>query len=210
MEAQSRPRLNTLVIAAALTMFLMQQGCFSYARLLGAGAKTRFSTTEFIKVSCSKTSYPTLCFNSLSRHASLIQTSPVLLAGAALNVTLDAALSTSTMMHKLSKTHGMTPREVGAMKDCVEELSDSVDELRKSIDEMGQLRRKPPNLGLLLNDIQTWVSAALTDETTCSDGFAGKVMNGNVKIAVRSQIVTIAHLTSNALALVNKLASILV
>lgn len=189
-------------LATALAFLL---GFFSYASL-GAHADTRFSN-EFIRTSCRMTTYPRLCFNSLSRHANLIQTSPKLLAGAALNVTLGAALSTSAMMLRLSQTHGMTPREVGAMKDCMEELADSIDELRRSTEEMGQLRRTA-NFGLLMNDIQTWVSAALTDETTCSDGFAGKAMNGNVKSAVRGQILTIAHLTSNALALVNKLASI--
>lgn len=97
----------------------------------------------------------------------------------------------------------MTPREIGAMRDCIEELSDSVDQLRNSMAEMAQLRGS--NFALTMNDIQTWVSAALTDDDTCMDGFAGKVMNGNSKIAVRERIVNVAHMTSNALALINSL-----
>ncbi|XVF08440.1 hypothetical protein REPUB_Repub07fG0003900 [Reevesia pubescens] len=159
------------------------------------------TSTEFIRTSCSSTTYPKLCFESLSTHASLIQTSPQLLAHSALNVTLSTAKSISTMMATLSKSHGLKPREVEAMQDCVEELSDTIDELRSSISEMGQI--KGSNFGLMINDIQTWVCAALTDENTCSDGFQGKNMNGNVKTAVRTKIVTIAHLTSNALALIN-------
>jgi hypothetical protein len=42
----------------------------------------------------------------------------------------------------------------------------------------------------------------MTDESTCSDGFAGNAMNGNLKRAVRGRIMNIAQLTSNALALV--------
>ncbi|KAI6672230.1 hypothetical protein NL676_000136 [Syzygium grande] len=163
--------------------------------------------TRFIRTSCSKTTYPRLCYTSLSSHASLVQTSPKLLAGAALTVTLDKARSTSAMMARLSRARGMKPREVGAMQDCIEELSSSVDELRRSIDEMGQLKRSS-NFGLIMNDVQTWVSAALTDENTCSDGFAGSMMNGNVKTVVRNEILTIAHLTSNALALINRYASL--
>ncbi|XVF08441.1 hypothetical protein REPUB_Repub07fG0004000 [Reevesia pubescens] len=110
------------------------------------------------------------------------------------------------MMATLSKSHGLKPREVEAMQDCVEELSDTIDELRRSISEMGQI--KGSNFGLMINDMQTWVSAALTDENTCSDGFQGNNMYGNVKTAVRTKIVTIAHLTSNALALINNYATL--
>ncbi|KAJ9164069.1 hypothetical protein P3X46_023684 [Hevea brasiliensis] len=161
---------------------------------------------EFIRTSCSTTTYPKLCYSSLSVQASKIQNSPRLLANAALNVTLASARSTSTMMQKLSQSHGMKPREVSAMQDCVEELSDTVDELRQSIGEMGEA--KGSNTKLMIGDIQTWVSAALTDESTCSDGFDGNTMNGNVKSAVRKQILKIAHLTSNALALINNYASL--
>ncbi|OMO98096.1 Pectinesterase inhibitor [Corchorus olitorius] len=164
------------------------------------------SSREFIRTSCTSTTYPKLCFDSLSIHAGLIQTSPQLLAHAALNVTLSTAKSTTAMMVTLSKRHGLAPREVEAMQDCMEEMTDTIDELRKSIKEMGQING--PNSALIINDIQTWVSAALTDESTCSDGFQGSNMNGSLKTAVRSKIVTIAHLTSNALALINNYASL--
>lgn len=165
------------------------------------------TNTQFIRTSCSKTTYPRLCYTSLSSHANLIQTSPKLLTSTALNVTLDKARSTSAMMVRLSRVQGMKPREVGAMQDCVEELSSSVDELRRSIHEMGQIKRSS-NFGLIMNDVQTWVSAALTDENTCSDGFTGSTMNGNTKTVVRNEILTIAHLTSNALALINRYAEL--
>ncbi|KAL5569971.1 hypothetical protein UlMin_026546 [Ulmus minor] len=165
------------------------------------------TTTEFIRTSCRETIYPRLCISSLSSHASKFQTSPQLIAGTALNVTLSSAKSTSSMMLKLSLSHGLKPKEIAAMKDCVEELSDSVDELRKSIGEMNELKRAH-DFKLMINDIQTWVSAALTDENTCTDGFQGKTMNGNLKIAVRNRIVNVAQLTSNALALINRYALI--
>ncbi|KAL3838862.1 hypothetical protein ACJIZ3_023453 [Penstemon smallii] len=169
-------------------------------------AATGATNTDFIKTSCSTTTYPTLCYSSLSSQASAIQQDPKLLAHAALSVSLDTASSTSVNIVKLSRAAGMTAREVGAMRDCVEELSDSVDQLRRSMAEMSQIRSS--NFGLMMNDIQTWISAALTDEDTCADGFAGKVMNGGVKTAVRQQILNIVHITSNALALVNSYAAL--
>ncbi|KAM7258283.1 hypothetical protein ACFE04_014024 [Oxalis oulophora] len=159
--------------------------------------------TEFIKTSCSLTIYPDLCFATLSTYAFKIQSNPKLLALTSLNLTLDA---TSTMFKNLSKTHYnfMSPREAAAMKDCVEETKDSVDELRNSISEMSRSNNKGKSEELLISDVQTWVSAALTDEDTCMDGFYGKIMmNGNLK----NQIVNVAHMTSNSLALVNFYAS---
>ncbi|KAF4372124.1 hypothetical protein F8388_000340 [Cannabis sativa] len=99
-------------------------------------------------------------------------------------------------------------KEVAAMKDCVEELSDSVDELKRSMGEMSKVGKESRDFKIMINDIQTWVSAALTDESTCSDGFGGNDMNGNLKTVVRGKIVNVAQLTSNALALINKYALI--
>ncbi|KAF5731080.1 putative DC1.2-like [Tripterygium wilfordii] len=192
--------LKFLLILLAINFYT------SVGRELNEKSSSTSAYQEFIKTSCGATTYRSLCISSLSSQASSIQTSPKLLAHAALNVTLSAAKSTSTMMYKLSQSHGMKPREVQAMRDCIEELSDTIDELRKSIREMGEINSS--NYELTISDIQTWVSAALTDESTCSDGFAGNSMNGNVKTAVRGQIVNISHLTSNALALFNSYASL--
>ncbi|KAA8522273.1 hypothetical protein F0562_012946 [Nyssa sinensis] len=151
-----------------------------------------------------------LCFlleiwvSSLSIYANKIQTSPRLLASTALNVTLSATRSSSVIMKKLSKSQGLSPREAAAMLDCVEEIGNSVDELKRSIEEMNY--SGGPNFELQMSDIQTWVSAALTDDDTCMDGFAGNAMNGKIKSTVRSYIVKVAHLTSNALALINNYA----
>nr|XP_043613097.1 pectinesterase inhibitor 10-like [Erigeron canadensis] len=161
------------------------------------------TSVEFIRTSCSLTTYPTLCFNSLSTKAGAIQSSPKQLAQTALSVTLDTTLSTSSSMVKLSKVHGMTPIEVRAMKDCIEMLSDSVYELKQSIEEMNKPGSK--DSGMVINDIQTWVSSALTDEDTCSEGFKN---DPKMKSVVRGKIVNVVHLTSNALALINSYASL--
>ncbi|XP_062092145.1 21 kDa protein-like [Humulus lupulus] len=192
----------TLLIFLWATFYLDS----TLAAAAGARPVSKIST-EFIRTSCSQTTYPKLCFSSLSIHAQKIQTSPHLLAGTALNVTLSQAKATTTMMSRLSLSHGLRPREVSAMKDCVEELSETVDELRRSIGEMSELKGHV-DFKLMINDIQTWVSAALTDENTCSDGFQGKKMNGNLKTVVRGRIVNVAQLTSNALALINRYALI--
>ncbi|XVF51668.1 hypothetical protein PTKIN_Ptkin04bG0202900 [Pterospermum kingtungense] len=160
---------------------------------------------EYIKSSCNTTTYPRLCYRSLSIYASKINTSPRLLVHTALNVTLKASKSTSRLMVKISRNQGLKPRVAAAMADCTEVIGDSLDELQQSVGELGHITRS--NFSLTMSDIQTWVSAALTDEDTCMDGFAGKAMDGYAKTMVRKRIVKIAHLTSNALALINNYAS---
>ncbi|XP_060203418.1 21 kDa protein-like [Lycium barbarum] len=203
MEGSCHNRCHFRIVFLILVAFTTS----SFMESVSAARPTAGNThTEFIRTSCKSTTYPNLCFSSLSGHASAIGASPQIMAHESLTVSLVTALSTSAMMVKVAHGQGMTRREVGAMRDCVEELSDAVAELRKSLGEMKELRGE--DFDLKMNDIQTWVSAALTDEDTCTEGFGGKVMNGKVKTVVREKILEVAHMTSNALALINSFAAL--
>ncbi|KAL5582109.1 hypothetical protein UlMin_014551 [Ulmus minor] len=154
-------------------------GLFYINSALAARNPTSKINSEFIRTACKDTTYPKICFSSLSSHANTIQTSPHLLTSTALNVTLSSAKSTSDTMLKLSRSHGIKPREAAAMRDCIEELNESVTEIQRSIGEMRKLKER--DFKAMVRDVQTWVSAALTDENTCSDGFQGSNMNGDLK-----------------------------
>ncbi|KAE8655269.1 hypothetical protein F3Y22_tig00117034pilonHSYRG01733 [Hibiscus syriacus] len=164
------------------------------------------SSIEFIKTSCSSATYPDLCCQTLLGQASTIQKSPQLIAHAALNVTLIDVKSTTESMVQLSQSQ-LLPAKVGqAMQVCLKELSDTVEALRKSVIEMDKI--KSSNIGPMVHDIRTWVSSALNDESNCTDGFEGDNISNDAKTSIRSHILTIAHLTSNALALVEDYASL--
>jgi len=162
------------------------------------------TNTNFIRTSCRKTTYPALCFSSLSPYASSIQTSPMQLAHRAVSAALKAARSTSKAMKTMSTQGGMSPRMAAAMSDCMETMGDSVDELKESMKVMRHIGGK--DFGYQLSSIQTWVSAAITNDSTCMDGFEGHAMDGQVKSAVRRHVMNVSQLTSNALALINSLA----
>lgn len=84
---------------------------------------------------------------------------------------------------------------------------DSVDRLSKSMGEFRFINRaQGPELSWHVSNIQTWVSAALTDENTCMDGFSGRTLNGRIKSSVSARMSNMGHVTSNALALINQLA----
>ncbi|KAF5729884.1 putative Plant invertase/pectin methylesterase inhibitor superfamily protein [Tripterygium wilfordii] len=189
------------VYAVPTLLFLAQLLCFTNGFPI-----YEEQNKEYIKTSCTNTTYPRLCYKSLSTYASKINGDPKLLATTALNVTYISTQSTSKLMKRISRIHNLRPRVAAAVADCVEVLGDSVDELQRSIEEMGRAGGGP-SFGIVMNDIETWVSAALTDDDTCMDGFGGKAMKGRVKMLVRKNILRVSRLTSNALALVNNYAS---
>ncbi|KAJ4846545.1 hypothetical protein Tsubulata_013547 [Turnera subulata] len=160
---------------------------------------------HYIKTSCKTTLYPKLCYRSLSSYANKIKTDPKILAHTALNVTLTATRSTSRLMRRISKIRTLRRRERAAIADCVEVVGDSVEELHRSMEEMDSASET--NFTAVMSDVQTWVSAAMTDDGTCMDGCEEGAIRGRVKILVRRHIVRIAHLTSNALVFVNSYAS---
>ncbi|XP_030933155.1 21 kDa protein-like [Quercus lobata] len=185
---------------------------FSISLYLATTAKSaspaRGYDTSFIKSSCSSTTYPAVCVKTLSAYASAIQQSPRQLAHTALSVSLSKCQSTKTFVSKMTKMKGLKSREYEAVKDCLEEMGDTVDRLSKSIHELKHIgQAKGQDFLWHMSNVETWVSAALTDENTCLDGFSGKALDGKVKASIKAQVVNVAQVTSNALALVNSYAS---
>ncbi|KAI3704923.1 hypothetical protein L1987_75152 [Smallanthus sonchifolius] len=164
-------------------------------------------SSTFIKSSCATATYPVLCEESLSPFANTIKTRPAQLAHTALAVSLKRSQSTQAYLNKLKRVKGLTPRERSAIGDCLEEVNDSLDRVTKSMQELKHCdRAKGQEFMWHMSNVQTWVSSALTDENTCMDGFGGQAMEGRIKSSVRAQITSVAHVTSNALALVNNFA----
>lgn len=93
-------------------------------------------------------------------------------------------------------------REKGALSDCIEQMGDSMEELSKSLSELKHLRRGNA-FKWQMSNLETWVSAALTNEDTCLDGF--KEIDGKIRSDVKRKITNVARVTSNALYLINRL-----
>ncbi|KAF3971857.1 hypothetical protein CMV_004591 [Castanea mollissima] len=163
--------------------------------------------TEFIRTSCGTTLYPDLCYHSLSRYASAVQQSPGQLAKVAIGVSLSKARRMAAYVSTLARQaeYGADRRATAALHDCSTNFGDAVDEIRGSLKQMRQLGAA--GLGVesfrfQMSNVQTWMSAALTDEDTCSDGFED-VADGSLKSDVCDRVTKVHKITSNALALVN-------
>ncbi|KAI3691673.1 hypothetical protein L6452_31475 [Arctium lappa] len=171
------------------------------------GAITKTTPLDFIKTSCKTTLYPALCVNSLSSYAGSINGRDQQLAKSAVLVSLNNAKSLTTFLSKLAATSKTKPRESQALKDCINSMASCVASLTQSVQELGTIARfKGQNLVWHMNNVETWVSSALTNQNICAGGFSDRSMSGKVKDAVHKKMTSAAQVTSNALALVNGFA----
>ncbi|KAI4344646.1 hypothetical protein L6164_011847 [Bauhinia variegata] len=181
-----------LKLASALFVFFVFPVLFSCA----AAARKHHEPRDLIRSSCSHARYPSLCIRTLSHYEGPAKT-PKDLAQAAVRVSLAHARRVSNYLR--SQSENVSKRQRVALSDCVEQLSDSVDELRRTLKELQHLRMK--TFEWQMSNAQTWVSAALTYDDTCLDGFAG--VDGKLKLNVKRRITNVARVTSNALYMIN-------
>ncbi|KAJ4710025.1 21 kDa protein [Melia azedarach] len=166
--------------------------------------------TDFIRTSCNATLYPELCYTSLSRYARSVQKDPGQLARVSIGLSLYRVKRMITYVSNLSHQadYGADSRAASALHDCFSNFGDAADEIYGSLKQMRQLRSSSKSSFMFqMSNVQTWMSAALTDEDTCTDGLQD-VADGPMKKDICERVERVKKLTSNALALVNRYAEI--
>ncbi|KAL2229175.1 pectinesterase inhibitor 3-like [Sesamum indicum] len=153
---------------------------------------------DLVHRSCLHATYPAICVRTLSSHGGAAATLREL-AQLAVKVSLARVRKASDF---LSHKKGSGRREQGALSDCVEQMGDSVEELSKTLAALQHLRHDA-DFRWQMSNAETWVSAALSNEDTCLDGF--KEMDGEIRSDVHRKIMNVARVTSNALYLINLL-----
>ncbi|KAL5569974.1 hypothetical protein UlMin_026549 [Ulmus minor] len=156
---------------------------------------------SFVKKACNSTLYSKDCYKYISPYASKIKSNQLTLCKTSLYVAYKAARSASSAASKLSKTKGLTETEQQVVQDCVENLKDSVYELKQSWDSMSHFDNTTNSEAL--DDIKTWASAALTDETTCTDEFDEMNINPTAGKKLRQSINKVDKCISMALSFVD-------
>nr|QIR83198.1 pectin methylesterase inhibitor 4 [Cunninghamia lanceolata] len=175
--------------------------------ILASGATAMRPGDDFIESSCKVTRYPDLCVASLRSYAASLQEkqSQKELVKAAVKVSLQNSRNMTIWAVKLSRRAAdLNKRERGALKDCVENFGDTSEQIRESLAELKHLR--PDTFKFQMSNVQTWMSAALTNEDSCLDGFQ-ELRKGRVKVLVNGRVQKACKLISNALALANNLAA---
>ncbi|KAB2616265.1 21 kDa protein-like [Pyrus ussuriensis x Pyrus communis] len=171
---------------------------FSTQLVSGKGNKS------YVEEACSVTRYRDLCIHSLASFSTSAKNSPSRWARAGVSVSLSETKSAAHYLVTLKKhRRGMQGRNKVALSDCIECFGNAIDELHKSLGVLRTLTKT--TFDSEMADLETWLSAALTDGYTCLDGFEGQ--KGKQVKLLQKTVSKVTHITSNALALVNKLAT---
>ncbi|KAH0468085.1 hypothetical protein IEQ34_003118 [Dendrobium chrysotoxum] len=173
----------TLLLVSAVAL-LLRSNAHRPARKL-----TDQSPTSAFTHTCSLARYPSLCASLLEKFSGVGERD---LLHISLNMTLHrvgAALYGASAMASTP----MDPRLRSAYEDCIELLDDSVDQLSQSLQAVS-------GGGHPREDVVTWLSAALTNHDTCSEGLDG-VPDGYVKAQMAGHLKDLSELVSNCLAM---------
>ncbi|KAL0755578.1 hypothetical protein Bca101_093246 [Brassica carinata] len=196
------PRRKKLLVSSLVVAFAL-----ILAAAIFAGVRSQVKSSQqvpglarkpsqAISKACALTRFPELCVDSLMDFpGSLAASSPRDLIHVTVNMTLhhfSQALYSSSSFSFLD----MPPRIRSAYESCVELLDDSVDALSRALSSVVSVsggQTKP-------QDVMTWLSSALTNHDTCTEGFDG-VGDGGVKDQMTDALKNLSELVSNCLAI---------
>ncbi|GFP81107.1 probable pectinesterase/pectinesterase inhibitor 61 [Phtheirospermum japonicum] len=194
-----KSKLKLLLILAA-TLVFASAAAAAVAVLVrnradsGGGAQLHSRRpSQAISRACGRTRYPNLCVDSLLDFPGAAGASEKDLVHISVNATLRRfghALYSASEISNLN----MDPRVRSAFEDCLELLDDSVDLLSRSLTSVA-----PGGGASAAQDVMTWLSASLTNQDTCSEGF--DELNGYVKSQMSGRLKDLSELVSNCLAI---------
>ncbi|KAL2336342.1 hypothetical protein Fmac_010788 [Flemingia macrophylla] len=158
-----------------------------------------------IKSACGPTLYPELCFSAiasepnvthkLSSHRDVIRLS--------LNITTRAVEHNFFTVEKLLAKRGLSEREKTALHDCLETIDETLDELKQAQQDLDLYpdKKKGKTLYHHADDLKTLISAAITNQVTCLDGFSHENADRHVRRSLLEGQVHVERMCSNALAM---------
>ncbi|XP_057504265.1 pectinesterase-like [Actinidia eriantha] len=166
------------------------------------------STTAhaIVKSSCSITMYPDLCYSAMASVPGMSEkvSSPKDVILASLNLTTTAVEHNYVTVKKLIKRKSLTEREKTALQDCLETIDETLDELHKVEDDLNEYPKKK-SLTQHADDLITLMSAAMTNQETCLDGFSHNGADKRVRKALAAGEIYVEKMCSNALAMIKNM-----
>ncbi|KAL0909680.1 hypothetical protein M5K25_020568 [Dendrobium thyrsiflorum] len=148
---------------------------------------TPSSSNAAIASACKSTPYPDACHSALAGESA--KSSNVDLFVVSVESAKLRATSARAAAYNLSSAHG-------AIDDCLELLDISLEQLDDIINAAAYKKSESS-----AHDIQTWLSAVLTNQVTCSDGIGAISIDHQGKQAIMAQVNVLSQHICNALAL---------
>ncbi|XP_010932334.1 putative pectinesterase/pectinesterase inhibitor 45 [Elaeis guineensis] len=151
------------------------------------------STTRAIKLVCGAVDYKEACESRMAKAVNT--TSPKALIRASISIVVDEV---AKAFNKSDLIKSDDPMVQGAIEDCKELFRDSADELATALGNIDAhtLEQVPKQS----SELRNWLSAVMSYQQTCIDGFP----NGEWKDKMKEAMKSAKELTSNALAIIEE------
>ncbi|CAN1785990.1 Pectinesterase/pectinesterase inhibitor U1, partial [Linum perenne] len=153
--------------------------------------------------SCSNARHPDLCYSSLATApAAVTLSSQKDVIKASINVTCSSIRRNMVNLRKLLSTRKDLPRRSRvALKDCLETMDESLDELHEALADLDKYPTKK-SLTQHADDLNTLLSAAMTNQESCLDGFSYNDADKNVRKSLETGPIRVEKMCGNALGMI--------
>jgi pectinesterase len=167
-----------------------------------ASGSTMSNSMKAVSSICAPTDYKEACMSSLGSVAQNASATPKDFIQAAVQATIGEVNKAFNLSVSLVDSTNDT-REQMALGDCQELLQYAITELQASFSMVGDSDLHTMNDRVA--ELQNWLSAVVSYQQTCLDG----VTQPQVKSAMQNGLLNSTQLTSNALAIVSEISTIL-
>ncbi|XP_057980298.1 pectinesterase-like [Malania oleifera] len=210
-----RSKKLLLIIVSSLLLVAAVIGIVAGVRSHGHNGSSSLESVSptahaILKSSCASTRYPDLCYSAVAKvpSAAAMLTSKKDVIEMSLNLTTKAVRKNYSGIKAIIATFKhLTKREKTALHDCLETLDETLDELRKAAEDLSDY----PNgksLSHHANDLKTLLSAAMTNQDTCIDGFSHEDADKGVRLKLLDGQVHVEHMCGNALAMIKNMTDL--
>ncbi|KAF9594832.1 hypothetical protein IFM89_034815 [Coptis chinensis] len=155
-----------------------------------------------IQAICQPTDYKQACIDSLSSAGNITDPKELIKIGFKATINkITEAVKNSSVLEELEKD----PRATKALQGCKELMDYAIGDLQHSLEQLGGMDMS--KIDDLLVELKIWLSASGTYLETCLDGFENT--SSNAGKTMRKALNSSVELTSNALAIVTEISSVL-
>uniref|UniRef100_A0A7N0UQX8 pectinesterase n=1 Tax=Kalanchoe fedtschenkoi TaxID=63787 RepID=A0A7N0UQX8_KALFE len=186
---------STLLIAFVVTIIGGLRNSYDRVSPQAAASHT------IIRATCSSTRFPKLCFETVEADNVTSQKDVI---EASLNITIDVVRRNFFAIQKLRARKGLTPREKIAPHDCLETIDETLDKLHKAYVDL-ELYPSKKSIRDHAEDLKMLLSAAMTNQETCLDGFSHDDADKKVRKALEPDKKHVEKMCSNVLAMITNM-----
>lgn len=209
MPAMGNKVLFFIILSSLLTIETITGVIAGESMLSNSNTSVYLSTSHAVlKSSCSSTLYPELCYSSIASIsggvAQNIQSKKDVIE-LSINLTCEVVSQNYFTITKLIKNRkNLSHREKEALHDCLEMVDETLDELHETRDDLKVYPSKK-TLQQQASDLKTLVSAAITNQDTCLDGFSYNKADKIVRQDLIKGQQHVHKMCSNVLAMIKNL-----